>query len=231
DDYEAAIRDAIATHDLAGRANNRTSRCGMASVVAQLHFVRGDYAEAKRWADQSLEVAEVIGNVSTVRTAAAVALAARHELGEPVVAERYLRPIELGFGMVSNLSLYVRLIVDVLLTVGEIEMAERAARLAYERAGGRLREMLARQALGDALSALGPAHHREAADCFTAVGNVAGELGLRTMVAHARLGLGRLGTLSGDRVARDRHLLEAHAIFADLGLRRYAERAARWLAE
>jgi class 3 adenylate cyclase len=231
DDYEAAIRDAIATHDLASRANNRTSRSGMASVVAQLHFVRGDYAEAKRWADQSLEVAEVIGNVSTIRTAASVALAARRELGEPVVAERYLKPIEHGLGMVSNLSLYVRLIVDVLLTVGESAMAERAARLAYDRAGGRLREMFARQALADALSALGPEHHREAAEYFTAVAEVATELGLRTMLAYARLGLGRLAALSGDRTTRDRHLVEAHATFTDLGLRRYAERAARWLAE
>jgi hypothetical protein len=110
-------------------------------------------------------------------------------------------------------------------------MAERAARLAYERAGGRLREMFARQALGDALSALGPEHHREAAEYFTAVAQVATELGLRAMVAYARLGLGRLASLSGDRIARDRHLAEAHATFTDLGLRRYAERASRWLAE
>jgi class 3 adenylate cyclase/tetratricopeptide (TPR) repeat protein len=231
EDLGAALRDAMATHDLAIRANNRTSRSGMASVIAQIHFVRGDYAEAKEWADQSLEIAEVIGNVATIRTAASVAIASRHELGEAVAPERFLKSIEQGFSMVSNLPLYVRLIVDALLTVGEVAMAERAARLAYDRAGGRLREMFARQALGDALSALGPAHYREAKDCFDAVARVAADLGLRAMVAHAHLGLGRLGTLEGGRAERDAHVAQAHAIFTDLGLRRYAERAARSLAE
>ena len=171
DDVAAAIDDALASYDLAVRANNRTSRSGMASVLAHLKAFRaGDYAEAKRWADASLEIAEVIGNVTTVRTAAAVALGARHELGETVDAGRDLRPLEDGFAMASNLSLYARLIVDVLLSVGEVALAERAARLAYERAGGRLRDLLARQALGDVLTALGPAHYAEAANCFEQVG-------------------------------------------------------------
>ncbi|MET0152021.1 MAG: adenylate/guanylate cyclase domain-containing protein [Candidatus Binatia bacterium] len=231
DDVAAAIEDALASYDLAVRANNRTSRSGMASVLAHLQFVRGDYAEAKRWADASLEIAEVIGNVTTVRTAAAVALGARHELGETVDAGRYLRPLEDGFAMASNLSLYARLIVDVLLSVGEVALAERAARLAYERAGGRLRDLLARQALGDVLTALGPAHYAEAANCFEQVGEVAAELGLRAIAAHAKLGLGRVAWLAGDRAGRDRHLLDARATFAELGLRRYAERAQRWLAD
>lgn len=231
DDFEAAIRDAAATYELAGQANNRTARSGMASVLAQLHFMRGEYAKAKRWADQSLEVAEVIGNVATIRTAASVALAARRELGEPVVVERYLKPIEHGFGAVGNLSLHVRLVVDALLTIGEIGLAERAARLAYERAGGRLREMLARQALGDVLAQLGPDRRAEAAAYFTDVEKTATELGLRSMAAHARLGLGCIAAQAGDRVERDRRLGEARAIFDELGLRRYAERAKRCLAE
>jgi len=230
DDFAAAITDAETKHDLALRAQNRTSRSGMAAVLAQLHFVRGDYETARRWAETSLEIAEVIGNVTTIRTAASVALAARRELGETFAVERYLEPLEDGFSMASNLSMNVRLIVDVLLGIGEIALAERAARLAYERAGGRLRDMLARQALGDVLSYLGAEHHTEAASAFTEVASVARELGLRSMVAHAELGLGRLAGLGGDRAARDCHLTEAREVFAELGLRRYAERAERWLA-
>src|SRR6185503_62570 len=115
DDIAAAMADATATHDLALLANNRTSRSAMASVLAQLHFMRGDYGEAKQWADISLEIAEAIGNVTTIRTGAAMALGARREAGETVNAERYLRPLESGFAMASNLSLYIRPIVDVLL--------------------------------------------------------------------------------------------------------------------
>jgi hypothetical protein len=81
------------------------------------------------------------------------------------------------------------------------------------------------------LTALGPAHYAEAANCFEQVGEVAAELGLRTIAAHAKLGLGRVAWLAGDRAGRDRHLLDARATFAELGLRRYAERAQRWLAD
>ncbi len=231
DDIAAALADATATHDLALLANNRTSRSAMASVLGQLHFMRGDYGEAKQWADISLEIAEAIGNVTTIRTGAAIALGARREAGETVDAERYLRPLESGFAMASNLSLYIRPIVDVLLSGGEVALAEQGARLAYERAGGRLREMLARQTLGEVLLALGATHHGEAAACFEQVAEAAAEFGLRAVGAHTKLGLGRLAMLAGDRAGRDRHLLEARATFSELGLRRYAERAERWLAD
>ncbi len=51
------------------------------------------------------------------------------------------------------------------------------------------------------------------------------------MAAHAKLGLGRIALLGGDRAGRDRHLLDARATFVELGLRRYAERAQRWLVD
>jgi tetratricopeptide (TPR) repeat protein len=231
DDSSAALADAVACHELAIQAANRTSRSGMAAVIANLHFQRGDYADAKRWADESLEIAETIGNVTTIRTAAAIALGARRALGETVESERYLKPLEEGFAMASNLSLYVRVIVDVLLNFGELRLAERAARLAYERAGGRLRDMLARQALGDVLTSLGADHHDEARSCFVQVAATAREIGLRSMTGHALLGLGRLAILARDAVARERTLSEARTIFTDLGLRRYAERAERWLTD
>jgi class 3 adenylate cyclase len=231
DDPQAAIADALATHDLAARANNRTARSGAASVLAQLHFACGRYADAKRWADQSLEIAEVIGNLGTLRTAAAVALGSRRELGEAFSPERYLKPIEDGIAAASNLSLYVPLIVDILLSVGEVSLAHRAARLAYERAGGLLRDMLARQALGDVLSHLGAEHHAEALLCFEDVAAQARRLGLRGTLAHAELGLGRLAALAGDLAERDRQLGNARAVFTELGLVRYAARAERWLAE
>ena len=91
--------------------------------------------------------------------------------------------------------------------------------------------MLARQTLGEVLTALGPAHYREAAACFEQVAEAAAEFGLRAVGAHAKLGLGRLAMLAGDRAGRDPQLLEARATFAELGLRRYAERAERWLAD
>ena len=231
DDVDAATADALEVHDLAVQAGNRTARSGMASVLAHLHFAAGRYVEAKRWADQSLEIAEVIGNVTTIRTAAAIALGARRELGETFGPDRYLKPIEDGFTMASNLSLYVRPIVDVLLSLGEVALAERGARLAYERAGGDLRNLYARQALGEVLIHLGIEHHAEAALCFAEVERGARRMDLHTMLAHAELGLGRLAGLAGNQAERRRRLASAQAAFRKLGLERYALRAERWLIE
>ncbi|MGH7819000.1 MAG: hypothetical protein ACREQ9_04430, partial [Candidatus Binatia bacterium] len=130
DDLGAAADDALDCHQLATETNNRTSRSGMAAVLAQIHFVRGDYEEAKRWADESLKVAEVIGNVNTNRMAAVMALGARLALGESVTPSRYLKPIESSLATASNLSLQALVMVDALLDAGELGLAERSARLA-----------------------------------------------------------------------------------------------------
>jgi hypothetical protein len=91
--------------------------------------------------------------------------------------------------------------------------------------------MLARQALGEVLTYLGNEHLAEAARCFAEVSELARVISLRSMDAHAHVGLGRLAVLAGDRRARELHLVEARAVFVELGLRRYAERAERWLAD
>src|SRR2546421_9616390 len=91
--------------------------------------------------------------------------------------------------------------------------------------------MLARLALGDVLTALGAEHHGEARDCFSQARATAREIGLRSMTAHALLGLGRLAGLHGDAAGRDRTLSEARNVFVDLGLQRYADRAERWLTD
>ncbi|HJQ74319.1 MAG TPA: adenylate/guanylate cyclase domain-containing protein, partial [Gaiellaceae bacterium] len=89
DDLDAALAGARETHELAVRAPNRTVTCGAASSMAQVHFLRAEYEDALRWADESLAVAEVIGNVTGFPAPAAVALASRQALGRPTEAARY----------------------------------------------------------------------------------------------------------------------------------------------
>src|SRR5206468_11917445 len=57
-------------------------------LLGQIHLMRGEYAEAKRCAEESLEIAEAISNLGTLPAAAAVALLAGLALGETVAAER-----------------------------------------------------------------------------------------------------------------------------------------------
>src|SRR5207249_1494877 len=94
DDLDAASRSALDTSELAGRIPNRTIRSMTTSLLGQIHLMRGEYAEAKRCAEESLEIAEAISNLGTLPAAAAVALLARSALGEAVAAERYLAAID-----------------------------------------------------------------------------------------------------------------------------------------
>ena len=64
-------------------------RAASASLLAQIHFVRANYAEARQWAERSLTTAEAIGNVAGVHRALALALAARCALGETINFARH----------------------------------------------------------------------------------------------------------------------------------------------
>ncbi len=233
DDTLATLEHSLRVHDLAVQANNRTARAGVGAMLALCHFARGEYEEAIRWADQSLEIAEAIGNAGTIRLAAAISLGARSATQDTIASARYLRLIEDGMAMSSNLSLHIGPIVDVLLSAGEVARAERAARLALERAGGRLREMHSQQALGEALAVRGSEHHAEAAECFERSAAIARGIGLRSMIARAQLGLGSLHGMgaNGHATERLRLLGEARATFTELGLGRFADRAARLIED
>ena len=93
DDVAAAIADAKTTHDLAVRANNRTSAARWPPCSRSCTSCGASTRRPSSGAISSLEIAEAIGNVTTIRTGAAMALGARRELGESVSAERYLRPL------------------------------------------------------------------------------------------------------------------------------------------
>jgi tetratricopeptide (TPR) repeat protein len=81
DDFDAAYASTIETLALARRVPNRTVTSGAASTLAQIQFLRGEYEEALDWADESLAVAEAIGNITGFPAPAAIALASRVELG------------------------------------------------------------------------------------------------------------------------------------------------------
>ncbi|MEW6268912.1 MAG: adenylate/guanylate cyclase domain-containing protein, partial [Thermodesulfobacteriota bacterium] len=142
DQVDAAMESARETHEHATRHNNRTVRTGTASLLAQAHFLRGQYAEAMRWADQSLDVAREIGNIGACRPSAAVALAARVELGMPPSAPRFLRHIEARLAGATNLPLYVRNVIEALVSIGELKRGETVLEHVDRQSGGRLREAL-----------------------------------------------------------------------------------------
>jgi tetratricopeptide (TPR) repeat protein len=231
DDLAGALRDAADTHALALRAGNRTVQSGTAGVMAQVHFLRGDYAETKRWADRSLEIGQAIGNYGPITTAAALALAAAAELGEPTGAGRYLEAIAVETVAQNEVTLSGHLLVDALVAVGELRRAEALAQLAHRVASGRLREMLSTLALGQVLVRLGPQRWTDAGRCFDQALALGETLGAQTALTAARLGAGELALARGDVPLAARQLQAARALGAALGLGRYVARIDRLLAE
>ena len=231
DDVPAAEESARETWELARAAGNRTALAGSASTLAQACFEHTDYAEAIRWADRSLEISQAIGSLASIRISAAVALAARLELGEPVDATAYVDAIEEGLAQGGNLPLNGRLVLDALLAVGEVSRAKRIAEIANSRGGGRLREASITSSLGDVMFRLGAAHWVEAERWFTHALGVAQAIGARSTEVAALLGLAELAIARGDRETARRQIAVALGHCRELGLRRSELRAERLAAE
>ncbi|HYR96205.1 MAG TPA: adenylate/guanylate cyclase domain-containing protein [Candidatus Binatus sp.] len=229
DQLDEVFASASETHAMALRAPNRTVTAGSANILAQVHFLRGDYAEALRWADESVALSEAIGNVSGFTAPAAVALASRAELGEPLEADRYLELIDLSFGAGGTVQSNFRFIADGLLAAGDLERAERLVeRLrAHPSRSGRLREAYMAAAVGQLTLRLG--RHDEAERAFAEAIAIADLIGARSTLAAATLGAAELAAARGDSRTSARHLERALAISRTMRLGRYLRRAERLL--
>jgi class 3 adenylate cyclase/tetratricopeptide (TPR) repeat protein len=230
DDAEGAEQGATETYEQAVSASNRTVQSLAASTLAWVHLARAQYAEARRWADTSLEMAELIGNVATIRTAAALALMARVSAGETVTPSHYLDLIEQGYAARSDMAVKCHLVVEALLAIGEIARARRFAEIAYEHAGGRLRQAWCTTALGDIMLRLGPGHWAEAERWYQQALGLAEALGARSALATAALGAGELAVAQGDQETGRRLFRQALAVAGDIGFGRLQARAEDLLA-
>ena len=229
DDLKGAEQGVTETYEQAVRASNRTVQSLAASILAWVHFARAQYGEARRWADTSLEVAEVIGNVATIRTAAALALAARASAGEAVAPSRYLELIEQGYAAGSDMAVKCYLVVEAFLAIGEVDRARRFAEIAYGHAGGRLRQACCATALGDIMLRLGLRHWTEAERWYQQALGLAEAIGARSALATAALGAGELALAQGDEDSGQRSFRQALAIAGEIGFARLQTRAQKLL--
>ncbi|MGD0948538.1 MAG: adenylate/guanylate cyclase domain-containing protein [Candidatus Binatia bacterium] len=229
DDLEGAEQGVTETYEQAVRASNRTVQSLAASILAWVHFARAQYGEARRWADTSLEVAEVIGNVATIRTAAALALAARASAGEAVGPSRYIELIEQGYAARSDMAVKCYLVVEAFLAIGEADRARRFAEIAYGHAGGRLRQAWCATARGDIMLRLGPRHWAEAERWYQQALGLAEAIGARSALATAALGAGELALAQGDEDSGQRSFRQALAIAGEIGFARLQTRAQKLL--
>jgi len=229
DEFDEALASTAETLALARRVPNRTVTSGAASSLAQIRFLRGEYEEAIVWADESLVIAEAIGNITGFPAPAAIALAARVELGRPSEAERYLDLIDQALAAGSTMQTSFRFMADGLLAVRDLERAERFVEMLRDHPArtGRLRDAFTSAVLGELLFRLGRDEEAERAFVYSMA--LADSIGLRSTFAAAAVGAAELAAAHGDRRASLHHAERALVVIRSLGLRRYLPRVERLL--
>ncbi|HLY38197.1 MAG TPA: hypothetical protein VKU61_09180, partial [Candidatus Binatia bacterium] len=229
DDLDTALSGSHESHELALRAPNRTVTFGAASMIAQVHFLRGEYEDALRWADDSLVGAEAIGNVAGFPAPAAIALASRVTLGRTPDADRYLELLDRALAAGSTVQTNLRFLADGLLAVRDLERAERFVEMQQRNPirSGRLRDAYTATTLGELLLHLGRLEESDAA--FTWAMALSDLIGARSTLAAASLGAGEVAAARGDHAASVRHLERALGIARSMRLGRYVPRIERLL--
>jgi class 3 adenylate cyclase/tetratricopeptide (TPR) repeat protein len=79
--------------------------------------------------------------------------------------------------------------------------------------------------LGDIISATDSPHFERAGDCYRQALALAGELGMRPLVAHCHLGLGKLSQRMGQREQARDHLTIATTMYREMGMAYWLEQA------
>ncbi len=102
--------------------------------------------------------------------------------------------------------------------------ASRALTLAHER-GERGHEAWALRLLGEIASHSDPPDVEPAERHFRQALALADELGMRPLVAHCHLGLGKLYRRTGDPVKAEEHLASARAMYREMGMNSWLEKA------
>ena len=224
DELDASLEHVSQTMALGAKTNNRTIRCAAASLLAQIHCLRGDYERAKALAVESLAIGEEIGNVNVFPAAASVALIAHAELGQAMDSAHYVDCIEKGLAAAGLVQLNVRFVVEALLGVGDVERAIQQAEVLYGVVGGRFRQTLVGVAMGDAMQRSGRLDR--AHDAYAAARATALEIGARSALVGAIIGLAEVALARGEEPDVV-EVTRAQRLVAEIRLGRYADRLAR----
>jgi len=219
-----AQRGATETLEAAQKASNRTISGGCSGTLAQIHFYRGEFEHAIELAEAAVEKAKSVGNPLARRAEMAVIAAAKHELGEPVTAARFPELLDEDLPAEGEMLMAAPLVVAGLLALGEAQKAARFSRRVRERAGGKLRIMLACIARGEALRRLGADRRDEAEQSYQEAIEIADALGTAVSRAAAHLGAGEIALARGDRSKAAHHLHEAFTASENLSLNRFLPR-------
>lgn len=219
DDFDHALIEAHRTFELALERHNRTMRVIIASLIATVRLLRGEFAEARNWALRGLELAEAIGSRGSIPSLASIMILAQHAEGTSTDFTPYLDQIEADLGTVAGAQQNLRFVVDAFLSAGDLERAERAAQTVRRRAGGRFRQAYSAKALGDVAMQRGASMRSRAARCYDEAIRLSREIGARSLLATTLLAQARLLGLQGQLETALEALDEAMPLFHALEMR------------
>jgi tetratricopeptide (TPR) repeat protein len=202
------------------------TRVGAPLGSARGHLRRGDAIGATAGLEQSLDIARAWDIPVWTPIVSAELGAAYVQAGRLPEAVRLLDQA-LSTSWKVDVSLWTSWLSEAHLRAGQLDEADRHGLRALELArarGERGNEAHVYRLLAEIAASAGE-RHAHAVDLYGQGLTLAAELGMRPLVAHCHLGLGRLHRAGGAPVLAARHLAAAVAAYQELGMARWRESA------
>jgi tetratricopeptide (TPR) repeat protein len=230
-EFERALRYANYLLQAAEAADDPPTQAWAYTGLAFPMLAKAEFAQALPWLERAIQLCEtkkvlLCLPAAYVNAGLALAWTNRPTEGLPYL-ERGVTASE-SMGAKFDLSLSYLAWAEGLLLAGNIQDAKRTADTALKLAvasgergneAGILR-LLAEISACETPPALGPA-----VSLYERAKALAGELGMRPLVAHCHLGLARLSERDGDRDEARKHVAAATAMYRETGMRFWLERA------
>jgi tetratricopeptide (TPR) repeat protein len=189
-----------------------------------VNVLRGQPEAAIEALERSLSVIEQRGmplmhNAALGYLGHAYARAGRLDAALPVLERAFAEAVDMSF--LCRHSLTLTYLADAQLISGDRAAAERAAHEALDlarRHAQRGHEACALKTLGDSLDATAPGQAARAEAAYREALVLASDLGMRPLIAHCTLALGRLYRLTAKQQEADANLASAKSMYAGMGL-------------
>ena len=231
----AAVHGDDAIH-IAEVANHPFSLCTAYFSVGHLHLTRGVIDRGIAMLEHSLETCRLWNlyqNVPRVAAALGYAYAVAGRRGEAITLLTLADERAKAVGMVWR-SLTGAQLIQGFLLIGKRQEAAWLASRALEssrRHSQRNREALALYVQGEIASAANPVDFENAEASFRAADIISDELKMRPLIAHCRVGLGKLYRRSGELRLAKEHLNNGVAMMREMEMGLWLERAEAELKE
>jgi tetratricopeptide (TPR) repeat protein len=235
-DFAAASAAAKEALEIATAAEHPYSTALAHYEAGKWRVLQGNFREAIPWLELSLEACrrEKFYFLSTVATFAGGTYARLGRLAEGIALLEESAEGETATSFTGHRPANLALLGEAYLLSGRLEDALRTARASLD-LGRAIRqrgfEAEALHVLGDIQSHQDQHDWAAAQESYQQARELAGELGMRPLVAHCHLGLGKLYRRTGKREQAHDHLSTATTMYREMGMTYWLEKAEAEMVE